>query len=386
MATRSLLITNYFPPELGGISGFMASVTAALGPERVACLTGVPADGTARDGDFAVRIYRRPAVFAQATWRQALAWGGTVTAILVRERPHIVQLATATEGYLGLRLQRWLGLPFVVYAHGNEVLAAMNSGWPKPRLALQRADRVLANSRFTAELVRQAGAAADRIEVVNPGCDADTLRPRTPSAELRRQLLGGRAASRVVLTVGNIVARKGHDMVIRALPSLCRTVPDVTYLIVGNGPDRRRLEDLATAAGVRDRVVFAGQIAPEALPDVYALSDVFVMPSRAHLDRCDVEGFGQVFLEANACAKPVVAGRSGGISDAVVDGVTGFLVDPHEPQDVAKALARLLKDDELARRFGEEGRSRVVRDFGWPRVAARIQGILDTVVTGGASR
>jgi phosphatidylinositol alpha-1,6-mannosyltransferase len=121
-------------------------------------------------------------------------------------------------------------------------------------------------------------------------------------------------------------------------------------------------------------------VADEDLPDVYALSDVFVMPSRERLEEKDVEGFGLVFLEANACAKPVIGGRSGGIPDAIVDGITGLLVDPQDPADIADALARLLVDKDLAIRLGRQGRSRVVRDFNWTRVGDRVQGILETIV------
>jgi phosphatidylinositol alpha-1,6-mannosyltransferase len=132
--------------------------------------------------------------------------------------------------------------------------------------------------------------------------------------------------------------------------------------------------------GVRDRVIFAGRIPDEELPDIYALSDLFVMASREQLETRNVEGFGLVFLEASACAKPVVGGRSGGIPDAVVDGVTGLLVDPHDPEDIAGALARILTNNHLASRLGQQGRSRVVNDFNWARVAGRVQGILQSVL------
>ena len=180
-------------------------------------------------------------------------------------------------------------------------------------------------------------------------------------------------------TVGNLVARKGHDMVIRALPRVRQTVPDVTYLIIGDGPYRGQLEALAGALGVRDRVIFAGGIPNEELPPIYALSDLFVMPSRDQSEECDVEGFGVVFLEANACAKPVVGGRSGGICEAISDGVTGLLVDPNDPEDIANALVRLLTNSDLATRLGKRGRLRVVRDFSWERVGDQVLGILDSV-------
>src|SRR5262245_12789741 len=149
---RSLLISTYFPPEHGGIAHYMASVAKALGPERVSCLTSVPGlDGAQLDG---VRVYRRPRVFSRSKLTQAAAVTITVGEIMLRDRRQAVQLATTTsEGYLGLWLRRWLGLPFVVYAHGNEVLQALETSWPLARRALLTADGVLANSHFTAGLL-----------------------------------------------------------------------------------------------------------------------------------------------------------------------------------------------------------------------------------------
>lgn len=380
---KSVLIScDYFPPQIGGISYFIAAVASALGPDRVCCLTAVRENGAARHDRRGPRVYRRPLAFARAKPIQAVGWGATIAEIMARERPQVVQLATAYEGYLGLWLRRRFRLPFVVYAHGNEILDVMQGGSDKPRLALRQADRVLANSRHTAHLVQQVGTHPDRIEIVHPGCDANRFRPRPPRMDLRRRLLGAHDHDRVILTVGNLVARKGHDTVIRALPSLCARIPDVTYLVVGDGPCRAQLETLAVATHVRNRVIFAGRVSDEDLPDIYALSDVFVMPSREQLEACDIEGFGLVFLEANACGKPVVGGRSGGVPEAVADGVTGLLVNPEDPEDVANALARLLSDRELATRLGQQGRARVVREFDWTRIGVRVQGILDSVRRG----
>lgn len=377
---KSLLISStYFPPQVGGISRFMGSVAETLGPDRVCCLTAVPANGRPLGDRRQPRVYRRPALFAKARYIRAMTWAMTIAQIMGRERPRVVQLATVSDCYLGLRLHRWLKLPYVIYAYGNEVLCAMRSNCPRLRLALHQADRVLACSHFTAELVQNAGVSPDRIEIVHPGCEVDQFRPLPPRMDLRKKLLGAQYRNRVILTVGNLVTRKGHDMVIRALPLLRARVPDVTYLIVGDGPHREELETLAVTVGVRDRVIFAGRAAAEDLPDLYALSDVFVMPSRDQLETDDVEGFGIVFLEASACGKPVVGGRSGGVSDAIVDGVTGFLVDPRDPEAIADMLARLLLDSDLAIRLGQHGRSRVVRDFDWRCVADRVQGILDAI-------
>jgi phosphatidylinositol alpha-1,6-mannosyltransferase len=238
---------------------------------------------------------------------------------------------------------------------------------------------VFANSRFTKKLLIQAGADADKIDIIHPGCDVERFRPLDTTIEFRRHLLGQRYRDQVILTVGNLVSRKGHDMVIRALSKLRDRLPNVTYLIVGDGPYRDQIEKVSKDVGVRDHVVFAGQIPSEDLPHVYAISDVFAMPSRDQSEACDVEGFGLVFLEANACGKPVIGGRCGGMPDAIVDGVTGFLVNPEDPEDIAIALRRLLTDSNLANRLGRQGYSRVVRDFTWPQVGTRVQGILDSI-------
>lgn len=355
----------------------MGSVAASLGPERVCCLTSVSTKVHTKVEHAGVRVYRRPAAFSRSTPVQAVGLGLTLSQIMFLERPQIVQLAMVYEGFIGLWLRR-LGLPFVIYAHGNEILDAMESDWPKPLLALRQADCVLANSRFTLDLVQQAGVDSRRTAIVNPGCDVDRFQPRQAEQAFRQRILGPRYNDRVLLTVG-LASRKGHDMVIRALPTLLRTVPDVTYVMVGAGP-QGYLDELARELRVRDRVIFTGPVSDELLSAIYGLCDLFIMPSRQDLAQHSVEGFGLVFLEANACGKPVIAGRSGGTDDAVVHGVTGFLVDPDDPDDIANAVGNLLTDPTLARRLGEQGRARVLNEFTWDIVGKRIQGILDSVV------
>jgi phosphatidylinositol alpha-1,6-mannosyltransferase len=216
--------------------------------------------------------------------------------------------------------------------------------------------------------VRKIGVEQERVVILHPGCDVIRFFPKQVSQESRQKILGERAKDRVILTVGGLVSRKGHDMVIRALPILREEVPDLTYLIVGDGPYREKLEELAKSLGVRDHVVFLGKVSEQDMPEMYALCDIFAMPSREQLDKCDVEGFGIVYLEANACGKPVIGGRTGGIPDAVIDGYTGFLVDPNDPRDIARTIQSLLTDKELAGKLADQGRSRVVNELSLTRM------------------
>jgi phosphatidylinositol alpha-1,6-mannosyltransferase len=304
-----------------------------------------------------------------------------ISQIMVQERPQVTILGTIDDGHLGIMLRQWMKLPFVVFAAGNEILDVIEAKWPTPMLALQTADRVVAVSRYTASILERAGIDPSRIEIVYPGYDAARFRPLKSRPEFRQQLLGERHKDQVILTVGNLVARKGHDLIIRALPKLLRSVPNVTYLIVGDGPYRNHLENLATELGVRNRVIFAGRVEDKDLAELYAVCDLFVMPSREQLDEKDVEGFGIVFLEAAACAKPVIGGRSGGVPEAIVDGVTGLLVDPLDSDDLSNAMTRLLTDRELANRFGQQGQLRAVNDFSWQRSAESVQEILESVTS-----
>jgi phosphatidyl-myo-inositol dimannoside synthase len=164
------------------------------------------------------------------------------------------------------------------------------------------------------------------------------------------------ARNPVILTVGRLQRRKGHDMVIKAIPAIKRIFPQIKYLISVN-------------IGVPDSVVFAGRVTDEELPHYYAAYDVFIMPSREL--NGDIEGFGIVYLEAAAAGKPVIGGRSGGTDDAILDGVTGLRVDGTNSEEIAAAVIELLSDPQKAQAIGEAGYSCVAADFTWDAVAQR---------------
>ncbi|MCU1266102.1 MAG: glycosyl transferase group 1 [Acidobacteria bacterium] len=378
---KALLISGaYYPPQVGGISHFLAKIAATLGPDHVCCLTAVPRDKSVDAAAVGPTVYRFPSLLGHSRISKAAAWASALTIIMARDRPGVIMLGSAIDSSCGLWLRRRLRFPFVLFVYGNELLAAINGNYPQALLAFKLANRVMACSNYTAKLAEAAGIDPNRIEVIYPGCDTEIFRPLPVRPGLRERLLGSVGErKKVILTVGNLVSRKGHDMVIRALPILKKRVPDFVYLIVGDGPYRGVLEGLAKDSGVNDQVIFTGKMPDEDVPAIHALSDVFVMPSREDLEEDSVEGFGMVFLEANACNKPVIGGCAGGVPEAVEAGVTGLLVDPHSPAEIAEALAQLLTDTDLARRLGEQGRARVVREFQWKEVGERVLSLLGRV-------
>jgi phosphatidylinositol alpha-1,6-mannosyltransferase len=224
-------------------------------------------------------------------------------------------------------------------------------------------------SEFIARTVRTAVPKGVPVSVLYPGADTEVFRPDLSTDDLRERYgIGDRP---LAVCVSRLVARKGQDMLIRGMADVRRRVPDATLLIVGGGPYEDELRSLADAAP-EGSVVFAGQVSEEDLPRHYAVGDVFAMPCRTRLGGLEVEGWGNVFIEAASCARPVVVGDSGGAREALVDGETGILVDGTDPNAVADAVATLLGDPTLARRMGEAGRARVERSHTWPSIAERL--------------
>ena len=376
-AAKSLFISrDYFPPQVGGISNLLAQTALSLGPSSVCCLTGVTSNQSS--DDLGIHTYRRPGMFAKSSLKQGISVAKGVREIVIRERPTIAHIGTIDDGYLGLLLRRFLNLPFILCAHGNELLGN-DTSWDKPNLAIRNAECVIAVSKFTAALVVDRGVDVNRIRVIYPGCDTEHFRPLSPNADLKDKILRGRSSNSIILTIGNLVERKGHDLVIRAMPELLKTVPDVTYLIVGDGPYRKRLEELTYEAAVADHVIFLGRVPSNQLPEFLAICDVFAMPSRPRLECSDVEGFGLVFLEANACGKPTIGGRSGGVAEAVLHDETGVLVDPTDFNDLGQQLSRLLLDKALARELGQRGRQRVQEHFTWSRVGQQTREVIHSI-------
>jgi phosphatidylinositol alpha-1,6-mannosyltransferase len=352
----------------------MWEICKGLGPDRVSCLTGINGADAPEPSD--VHVYRAPRAFSGNRIVRSASLGAALSGVLLSRRPAVLQLATCYEGWLGLLMKRLFSIPFVVYAHGNEVIEAARDPWDKPRTALREAARVLACSGFTARLVEDMGVSGSRIVRINPGCDTHRFRPGL-LPERRPEMM---QSGPIILTVGNLVERKGHDMVIRALSRIRTQFPRLQYVIVGDGPNRSTLQDLVSSLGLRDAVLFTGRVSDSELPEYYAVSDVVIMASRERMDASDVEGFGITFLEAAACGKPAIAGRSGGTSDAVVNGVTGMLIDPEDPADIAGALTCLLSNGEMRRKMGDHARARVLAEFTWRHVGERVGQALQEAV------
>lgn len=369
---RILLLTVDFPPALGGIQNLLANLADGLAAEHE---VSVIAPGWRGDTAWDVgRPYTITRTTASTFWPLVMFWFWCAALRrAVGHPPDVVVCGHVLLGPVSLWLARLFGVPLVVLAYAYEIRAPRMR-----RLAawtLRRSAMVVSISEFTRRAVMAHGVAPHRVVVIHPGAGT---RPAAPPAAAAHR---GEHTERIILTVARLgELYKGHDMAIRTMPLILAREPHARYVIVGDGPLRGYLERLAASVGVADSVTFAGELSAAALDDWYARADVFTLLSRESPVDGGAEGYGLTFIEAGAWGKPVVAGRSGGIPDAVVDGVTGLLVDPTDSCAIADALLRVLSDDDLARRLGEQGRNRAVNELSWSHFVAAFQVVLDTAV------
>jgi len=271
---------------------------------------------------------------------------------------------------------RLRGLQTAVVMHGGELSRFRSESRLRRAMVgiINRCDEVIVNSSYTAGQFIEQGVAKSRIKVLTPAVDSQTYQPGPNSAP--GVSAGGTGADRItLLTVGTLVERKGHASVIAVLPRILAKHPSTTYAIIGDGPCRPELAALADRLGVASSVQFLGRVTDEEVIQWMHACDIFVMPSGKLQGKSGEEGFGIVYLEANACGKPVVGGDSGGVRDAVIHGVTGFLVDPQDSDALFGALDELISRKDLRDLFGRQGRQRVVTEFQWrDRVEALVGG------------
>jgi glycosyltransferase involved in cell wall biosynthesis len=304
--------------------------------------------------------------FSWQAAREATRWG-----------PDLIVCTHLALGPIGRLLANLYRRPYWIVVHGIEAWGLL-PGWK--RAALRRADRVIATSSFNREqVVKRHQIDEERIASLPCTLDETLLNVEPAGESLHRYLPDDR---RVVLTVARMAAGeryKGHAVVLRALPSVVAKIPSVTYVVVGDGDDRPRLEALAQQLGLTDHVVFTGEMSESELAAFYHRSEILALPARTVIDDRNPkgEGFGIVFLEAMAFGKPVIGPRYGAPAELIQHGKTGLLVDPEDPTSVAEALLSLFSDRDAAREMGKAGSEWVRRHYSYGTLREKLRQILE---------
>jgi phosphatidyl-myo-inositol dimannoside synthase len=371
--SRVLLVTNDFPPRLGGIQSYLAELVTRLattGEHTLTVYTPQWKDAETFDARAAgYHVVRHPGTLmlpvptVDARMRRLIAEHGIDTVWFG---------AAAPLGLLAHRARQAGATRVLASTHGHEV------GWsmlPLARSVLRRigedSDVVTFVSRYTRGRFASAFGPQAALEHLPPGVDTERFRPDPVSrAELRtRYGLGQRPT---VVCLSRLVPRKGQDVLIRALPSIRQRVDGAALVIAGGGPYLAALRQLAERFGVSDHVTFTGGVPAADLPAYHAMADVFAMPCRTRGAGLDVEGLGIVFLEASATGVPVIAGSSGGAPETVRHNKTGMVVDGRSVNQVADAVIELLADPDRAAAMGAAGRDWVTAQWRWDDLAGRL--------------
>lgn len=283
-----------------------------------------------------------------------------------------------TTGYVGWLMKKFVKCNYVTFLHGEEISALSRCKIFYVKFlfmkGIRNGDIVIANSDSTKKDGIDIGIEEDKIHVVHPGVDIKVFKPDIDISGLKKKYKTN--GKKVILTISRLIERKGIDMVIKALSLLNGKLSNIVYFVVGKGPQKKKLIALNRQLGLQDKIFFVERFRNEDIPCFYNLCDLFIMPNRMGEKSGDQEGFGMVFIEANACGKPVIGGNTGGTIDAIVDGETGFLVNPLDEYEIAEKMYQLLKDDRLASKLGREGCLRARQDFSWDSVVQKTMAVL----------
>ncbi len=369
---KHLLVTNDFPPKIGGIQSLLWEWWRRLPPESFAVLTS-PYPGA--DGFDALQPFQIERVPEKVLLPHPIMIK-RINEMAKRVGADRVVLDPAVP--LGL-VGPYLDLPYDVVLHGAEVTVPGRIPGSRHFLGsvLRKATHVIAAGGYPAREAERAAKCVLPMTIVQPGVDTERFRPLGEDERAAaREQFGLPNDAQVILGLSRLVPRKGFDTVIRAVARLHHSHPNLILAIAGSGRDRKRLERLALE--LRAPVKFLGRVPDQDLVKVFGCVDVMTMLCRNRWAGLEQEGFGIVFLEAAACAVPQVAGESGGAAEAVVDGVTGLVVrNPKSVVETEKAFARLLDDPALRKQMGAAGRDRAVREFSYDLLAHRLGDALE---------
>ena len=373
--TKTLVVTNDFPPRPGGIQAFVHNLAVRRPPGSVIVYAPAWQDSPAFDAEQPFPVIRDPSprmLPVPPVLRRAADIARTEGC------DSVVFGAAAPLGLLATALRRRGVERIVGLTHGHE------AGWaavPGARQLLGRigdgADVLTYLGEYTRSRIARglSPAAATRMRRLAPGVDEAAFRAGAGGADVRAR--HGLTDRPVVVCVSRLVPRKGQDTLIRAWPRVLRAIPEAVLLLVGGGPYHATLNRLRTEFGVTDSVRLTGAVPWAELPAHYDAGNVFAMPCRTRRRGLDIEGLGIVYLEASATGLPVIAGNSGGAPDAVLEGETGVVVDGHSVAAVADAVIELLRNPAGAAAMGEKGRSWIEREWRWQVQARRFAALLE---------
>jgi len=360
---KVLLVTNDLGPRAGGIETFILGLIEGLPKNSLVIYTSSQKGHAPFDAQllekFGATIIRDRAKILLPTPRISRKAVGILKKYKIQ---NVWFGAAAPLGLMASQLRNGGASNIVALSHGHEVW------WAKIPILKQMLQKIIKDvdklgylGTFTKNQISKATTEVNKLVQIAPGIDTNYFQPKTANPVLiAKYQLEGR---RVIVCVARLVHRKGQDQLIKALPDILEKFPEAILLIVGQGPIEQMLRNSARQLGVTHKVIFTGRVPHADLSDYISLGEVFAMPVRSRFYGFEVEGLGIAYLEASACGLPVVVGNSGGAVDAVIDQVTGLLVDGKNINEISGAICRLLAEPAKAQAMGQAGRGWVISDW-----------------------
>jgi len=371
---KSLLITLDFPPRFGGVSSYYYNIAKNLPGDKIIVLAPAVPQTENFDANQNFTILRSK-ILTQITqtkggilnFKSKLKWLALTKEIKQIVKNHQIEILLVGQvlplGNIALMLRKHL--PYIFFSHGMDITVPAKITRKKLLLKkiIKNAKAIVCNSYFTRHELYLLGADREKIIVLNPcpNISAEHINEQKIENFLKQNELKDK---KIILTVGRLVKRKGHDQVIKALPEIINKIPQACYVIAGDGPNLNDLIKLVSEKKLGQYVKFIKDVPQEVLPILYQTCEVMAMPSR-QLSNGDVEGFGIVYLEANLFGKPVIGGKSGGVPEAIVHEKTGLLVPPLDVTSLAEAIISLMINPAYAHQLGLQGLDRVHEEFSW---------------------
>lgn len=371
MNKKVLVLTENFPPISGGSGRWFWELYSRLPKEQYLILADDVQGATEFDSTHQLNILRMPLKSAEwglksirglkFYWR--VFW--QIRKIIKQHQiTHIHCGRVIHEGVTAWLLKLITGTPYLCYVHGEDVETAATSGEHNLMVTqvCKHAELLICNSHNSANIVKRLNYASDdKISVLHPGVDASLFVPSAADDEFKQQM--GWQGRKVIITVGRLQVRKGQDMMLRAIALLKQQFPDILYAIIGRGECLESLNALALELSINDHVQFLTDVSDTQMIQCYQQSHMFILPNRTIGN--DIEGFGMVLVEAQACGIPVIAGDSGGTKETMLVNQSGLVIDCTDAQLISTMVAKLLADPKSRLQMGKIGRKHVESELDW---------------------
>lgn len=370
--TNRLFISLDFPPENGGIQNYVYGIVSHLEPTETIVLTSNRIGKElymSFDRAQSFKIYRVGINNKVSFLKQVFQLLILLFYVIILKKKHKTEELHFGNimpiGLIAPILTKILKVKFYPYIHGLDFLESQKSVLKYKLLTycLKNATKIICNSNYTRNVLMEAGIKGNNIKVIHPG-----IPEKNPSIRINKEEVIDKYKlkdKQVLITVGRLVKRKGHDKVIESLKVVVQEFPNLKYIICGKGPEEETLRNLVKKNNLEAFVIFTGDIERSELEVLYSISDLFIMLNREILEEGDVEGYGIVFLEAGIHKLPVIGGNNGGVPDAIIDGKTGYLINSTNIKEIVNTISSFFYDKDLTNQMGENGYKWVTENCLW---------------------